>query len=143
MLNLITHPLTSHWSNKYNRLYRTCLSFIFARHIHTYQMHQQGFLSIKNMYLSQLLNLTYKSLYLPEFPNYLKVKLQAQSRFSLRSDDHIQLETPFDDHKHPFQFTTSNQFNNLPPHIRDIQGIQHFNTFKKMVKTFLLEKQQL
>ena len=119
--NLVTHPLNTHWTNRYNKLFKTCLSFIHGRFIPSSEMFNLGFLSPENMYKSHLLNTTYKSLYSPFFSPYLKLKIRSPSSFALKSDDHILIERPNSLNPNLFHntFQQSSLFN--PWHFRHVE----------------------
>jgi hypothetical protein len=135
--NLITYPLNKFWTNKYNSLFKACLSFIQGHYIHSSDLFNHGILSPQNMYISHLLNTTFKALYNPSFPNYLKLNFQASSRFSLRSDDHPLVERPRINST-TFHSAAANHFNSLPSFIRDTNK---FHLFKHLVKHHLLNQQ--
>jgi hypothetical protein len=137
--NIITHPLNSYWSNKYNTFFKTALSFIHNKFIHTNEMNSYHLLNPHNTWKYNILTHTFKSLYHQNFPSYLKLKLQAPRSCNLRSNSSIHLPNILLDNS--FNSTASTLFNELPSHIRNSTSAQTIKQFSMTIKTFLLESQ--
>jgi hypothetical protein len=136
--NTITYPLNQYWTLKYNSLFRMCLSFIHGHYIHTADISNYKILTPENMYLCQLLNITFQALYNPKFPSYLKLNFQSKSTYTLRSQNHPLIEVPKPNAALTFQSSAATHYNKLPPFIRDITN---YTLFKKHVKAHYLKQQ--
>ena len=79
--NLITHPLNSHWTAKYNTLFKTCLSFIHNRYIRSIEMNSLNFLNPHNTWKYNILTHTFKAIFHNNFPTHLKFSLKTSSSF--------------------------------------------------------------
>jgi hypothetical protein len=140
--NVVTFPTTKTWLSKYNKVFKTALSFAFNKYISTSDLPSINLLNITSRWKMSLLLLTHKSLYSPQFPSYLKLSLQTNQSHCLRSSSAplIQLPKVKDD---TFADHASTLFNSLPANIRSIQGQSQFHLFKAQVKSYLLTHQYL
>jgi hypothetical protein len=129
---VITHPLNSFWTQKYNTLFKTCLSFIHNKYIHSSEMNNLNFLNPLNTWKYNMLTLTFKSIYHANFPSHLKFKLQKPSAFNLRSNNSLHLPNVLLDSS--FYSTASTLFNALPEDIRNNSSSQNTKLFAKTVK---------
>jgi hypothetical protein len=137
--NVITHPLNSYWSTKYNTLFKTSLSFIYNKFIHTSEMNSFKFLNPLNTWKLNILQLTFKSIYHKKFPSHLKLCTKPPSSFNLRSDSAIHLPTLLADNSFPS--TASTLFNALPSDIRNNSSTQNIKQFSHTIKQLLLDSQ--
>jgi hypothetical protein len=135
---LVTHPLNNHWTSQYNRLFKTTMSFIHNRFIHSHEMFHLGFLTPHNTWLYYLVTTAFKALYHTEFPRFLQLQLHHSTAYNLRSNYHPSIQINSKIHHNTFQYLAAFHFNNLPSHLRDITD---FDPFKRAVKTHLLNSQ--
>ena len=135
--NVITHSLNSYWTKKYNSLFKTCLSFIHGKYIHSSDMNHCNILNPYHTWLHSILTLTFKAIFHSNSPLHLQLNLQTPSAFNLRSDGCNRLPTVLLDKS--FNSTASTLFNALPDSIRinaSSQGAKQFsNTIKKILLT--------
>ena len=139
--NVVTYPVSKSWSSKYNKMFKTALSFAFNKYISTQDLSSINILNMESRWKLSLLSLAYKSLYFAHFPSYLALSLQNNPKYALRSSSSPLIVLP-SCKNNTFQDNASAVFNSLPDVIRDIQGEMNFSTFKNKVKSFLLASQQ-
>ena len=138
--DLITFPINNFWSTKYNKLFKTCLSFIHNQYFSTSSMSKLNHLTPTNMYKFHLLISAYKALYFPCRPHNLKLDLATPSTYNLRSQQAPIIASSKKNQTYNIQAAAI--FNNLPVVIRHNQG-HSLLKFKKDVKKHLLLLQSI
>jgi len=137
--DLVTFPLNIYWQKRYNKLLKSCLSFIHNKFISTAEIHKHNFLTPVHHFNLNLTCTAYKSLYSNCSLN-LQLNLATPAQYNLCSQDSPLIQMPSDDFTYAAQAAIS--FNRLPPNIRLIQGINNFNHFKRAVKQLICDSNQ-
>ena len=139
--NVVTFPINKTWSTKYNKMFKVALSFAYNKYITSKDLPSIEVLNIISRWKLSLLTLTYKCLYFPHLPTYLKLSPQSNPHHKLRfsSAPLFNVPTTKDD---TFADNASTLFNSLPSSIRSIQGEKEFHCFKINVTSYLLANQQ-
>ena len=138
--NAITFPTNKYWTSKYNKFFKSAISFAYNRYISSSDLKSISILNFHSRWKLSILSLAYKSLYFDNFAPYLRLSLQTNSRYPLRSQSAPLIELPknldgsFADH-------ATKLFNCLPDTTRSLQGEMYFKTFKTQVKNILLADQ--
>jgi hypothetical protein len=139
--DIITYPISSHWTLKYNRLFKASLSFIYGKYIHSSDIHNYNLLTPENMWKTHLLTFTFQALFNNDFPSHLKLLHQPSNNYSLRSQQHPLIINNYSKAPEDFQHIAATLYNSLPAIIRDISGSSNIAHFKQSVKQHLLSKQ--
>ena len=139
--NIITHPTNHIWTHKYNKFFKTALSFAYNKYISNSDLPNIAILNFQSCWKLSLLSLAFKSLYSPTFPSYLKLSVYSNQYHFLRSSSAPLISQP-NTKDNTFADLAATHFNSLPGEIRNIQGEDSFPMFKNKVKHLLLANQQ-
>jgi hypothetical protein len=128
--SVVTYPISKTWLSKYNKIYKTALSFVHNKYFSSKDLKSSNTLNFLYRCKLTLLTLAYNCLYSSHSPSYLALSLQSNTLHNLRSTSAPLINLPTSTEYNTFADHAPTLFNCLPDFIRKIQGEDRANHFK-------------